>query len=112
VGVSGGARGGALPGAARAVRSLSPIALALGAYSALAGAALASFYEGGRGAPFVWLGAAIVPLALVSRAWSAVGSNRTAARLGRAAVCGAAMLAAAFLVLAGVDPTYLEGFGL
>jgi len=110
--LSGASRGIAFPVAGRAALSLSPLALALGAYCAAVGAGLASLYEGGRGAPFAWLGAAVVPLALVSRAWSALGSNRAVARLGRAVVCAAAVLAAAFLVLAGVDPAYLEGFGL
>lgn len=108
----GAARRRALPQAARAVVGAAPAALGVGAYAAGVGGVLATMYDGGRGAPFVALGAAVVPLVLVARAWSAVGSNARAARLARAAVCGAATIAAGFLVLEGLDPTYLEGFGL
>jgi hypothetical protein len=108
----GAARRRALSQAARAVVGVAPAALGVAAYAAVVGGALATTYEGGRGAPFVALGAAVLPLALLARAWSAVGSNGRAARLARAAVCGAATIAAGFLVLEGIDPTYLEGFGL
>ncbi len=44
--------------------------------------------------------------------WGAVGSEGAAPRAGRALLCAASVLAAAFLLLDLVNPTYLEGFGL
>jgi hypothetical protein len=82
------------------------------AFVAVAGGALASNYEAGNAAPFLLLGAVVLPLVLVARAWSAVGSTRGAARVARALLCAATVLAAAFLLLDAVNPQYLTGFGL
>jgi hypothetical protein len=105
-------RRGALANAVRAVRAIAPIAVAFAAFVALVGAALAARYESGTGRPFLLLGLVALPLVFATRAWSAVGSARTSARLARAALCGATLLAAAFVLLDVVSPEYLEGFGL
>jgi hypothetical protein len=106
------ARRGVLPRALAAARALAPMAIAFGGYSALAGGGLASLYDGGHGAPFARLGATIVPLVLVARAWSAIGSDAAGARVGRALLCAAAAIAAAIVTAHQVDPTYLDGLGL
>jgi hypothetical protein len=105
-------RRGALVDALRAVRAIAPVAVSFAAFVALAGGALAARYESGNGRPFFLLGLVALPLVLATRAWSAVGSMRRSARLLRAAFCGAALLAAAFVLLDVVSPDYLEGFGL
>jgi hypothetical protein len=98
--------------AAHALRGLVPIALPFVVFVALGGGVLASQYESGNAQPFVLLGAAALPLLLVTRAWSAVGSQRPVARVSRAVLCGATVLAAAFTLLDVINPEYLEGFGL
>jgi hypothetical protein len=105
-------RRGTLGEAGRAVGVLAPVAVAFVAFVALAGGTLASHYESGNAMPFILLGAAALPLVLVARAWGAVGSPRRMARIGRAALCGATVLAAAFALLDVMSPEYLEGFGL
>jgi hypothetical protein len=103
---------GALRGTASSLRSVGPIAAAFAAYVAMVGGALASRYEAGTATPFLWLGVTLVPLVLCARAWSAVGATNPYARVGRALVSGASVVAAAFVLLDLVDPAYLEGFGL
>ncbi|HEY8041528.1 MAG TPA: hypothetical protein VIF15_17095 [Polyangiaceae bacterium] len=96
----------------QAVRPLVPVSLLFVAFTALGGGYLASRYESGNAEPFLLLGAATLPLVLVARAWSAVGSQSAGPRAARAALCGATVVAAAFVLLEAVNPAYLEGFGL
>jgi hypothetical protein len=95
-----------------ALRELAPAAIGFVAFVAVAGGVLASEYESGNATPFFLLGAAVLPLVLVARAWGAVGSQTRAARLGRALLCAATVLAAAFVLLDKAYPEYLVGFGL
>lgn len=95
-----------------ALRELAPAALGFVAFVAVAGGVLASQYESGNSTPFFLLGGAVLPLVLLARAWSAVGSQTRAARLGRALLCAATVVAAAFMLLEKVYPDYLVGFGL
>lgn len=97
---------------ARALVVLAPVAVLFAAFVAVVGAVLASRYESGNARPFLLLGAEALPLVLIARAWSAVGSPLPVARVARAALCGATLLAAAFVLLDMVSPEYLEGFGL
>lgn len=83
------------------------LVLGFAGFIALAGAALALGYEGATAGPFLELGAALVPLLLAARAWSAAGG---APRAVRAAACAASVAAAAFLVLEHTD--HLDGLGL
>jgi hypothetical protein len=101
-----------LGAAGRGVRAIAPVAVLFVAFVAVAGGVLASNYESGNASPFLWLGAAVLPLVLVARAWSSVGSPRAAARIARATLCGGAVVAAAFVLLDALDPQYLSGFGL
>lgn len=105
-------RRNALGDAWQALRSVGPVAALFVVFIAGAGGVLASNYESGNALPFVALAAAVLPLVLVARAWGAVGSDARAARVGRALLCGASVVAMAFLLLDMVNPTYLEGFGL
>jgi len=98
--------------AASELRKLSPVAALFVGFVALAGGLLASKYESGNAAPFLLLGAGVLPLLLVARAWSAVGSQARAARAARALLCGATVIAAAFTLLDWFGPQYLPGFGL
>lgn len=82
------------------------------AYVAIAGALLASGYERGTSKPFLWFGLVLVPVLLVARAWGATGGAGRRARTGRATVCAAGAVGAAFLVLEGIDAGFLEGMGL
>jgi hypothetical protein len=91
-------------GARWTTRGLAP-ALALAAFVALAGAALARGYEGASAAPFLWFGAALVPLVVAARAW-----KRGPPRAVRAAACALSVVAAAFLVLEHTG--HLDGLGL
>jgi hypothetical protein len=102
----------ALGDAVHAVGSIAPVALPFALFVAVAGGVLASQYESGNAWPFLLLGAATLPLVLVARAWSVVGSQRPVARVARGVLCGATVLAAAFMLLDMVSPEYLEGFGL
>ena len=121
-------RGAAVIGA---MRQWAPIAGGYVAYIAIAGGVLASNYEAGNAKPFLAFGAAIFPLAMAARAWGVAAPSEPNAtrdrrvrrswrsrarwgvpRLARASVCAMGALATAFLVLAWVDPIYLEGFGL
>ena len=96
----------------RELRKLAPVAAVFVAFVAVAGGVLASKYESGNAEPFLFLGAAVLPLLLLARAWSAVGSQTGAARAARALLCGATVVAAAFMLLDAMNPQYLEGFGL
>lgn len=95
-----------------ALRRVTPVAIGFAAYLAAGGGLLASAYETGNAAPFALLGPMVLLIILAARAWSALGSNHAIARAGRATLCAVSVLAAAFLVLDAVNPTYLDGFGL
>jgi hypothetical protein len=105
-------RRGALRDAGRALGAFAPVALSFTVFVAAAGGFLASRYESGNARPFLLFGVLALPLMLVARAWSAVGSPRPAARVVRASICAATLLGAAFVLLDVVSPEYLEGFGL
>ena len=98
--------------AARAVRALAPTAILFVGFVAAGGGLLASKYETGNAEPFLLFGAGLLPIILVARAWSAVGSQAPAARIGRSFLCAATVAAAAFMLLESVNPQYLEGFRL
>jgi hypothetical protein len=98
--------------AARALRDLAPVAVPFVAFVAIVGGLLATQYESGNSAPFFLLGVLVLPLVLLARAWSAVGSQSRGARMGRSLLCAASVAAAAFTLLDQLDPQYLEGFGL
>jgi hypothetical protein len=102
-------------GAARlgvAIARTWKVALAYAAWVAIGGALLASGYEAGTTKPFVYFGIVLLPLVLLARAWAAAGGASASARGGRAALCALSALSAAFLVLEGVDVTFLDGMGL
>ncbi len=105
-------RRGVLRDAGRAIRRVAPVSAAFVAFAALAGGALASNYERGNAAPFWLLGLAVLPLILLARAWSAVGSRTRAVLVLRVVLSGARVLAAAFARLDGWAPADLEGVGL
>jgi hypothetical protein len=96
----------------KALRAFAPLSAAFMAFIAFAGATIASSYERGNGGPFLWLGLVGWPLVMLSRAWSAVGSRKGGLLACRLALSGASVVAAAFAVLDGLTPGYLEGFGL
>jgi tetratricopeptide (TPR) repeat protein len=106
------ARAGAIMRVLGAAKKIAPLALGYAAYVGGVGALLATSYEGGTMRPFVLFGVALGPVLLFARAWSAAGRATRGARAGRAAVCAAAALATAFLLLESVDVAYLEGLGL
>ena len=95
-----------------ALRGFAPAAVAFSAFLGIGGGLLASQFEAGNGFPFFLLGAAVAPLLLLGRAWSAIGAAGAAARVGRGLVCATSTLAAAFVLLEFCSPMYLEGFGL
>lgn len=97
---------------AASVGKISRIAIAYAIYVAVGGAILASRYDTGTGTPFLVLGIVIVPLVLLARAWGAAGRAGGTARAARATACAASAMAAAFLVLEGVNGAFLEGMGL
>jgi hypothetical protein len=105
-------RRGGLDVALDALRTFAPAAFAFAAFVGIVGSTLASQFEKGHAAPFLLLGAAVAPLVLLGRAWSAVGAVHAPARAGRGIVCAASTLAAAFVILECCNPMYLEGFGL
>jgi hypothetical protein len=102
----------ALRAAFDALRGFAPAAAAFAAFVGFVGGTLASQFERGNAAPFLLLGAAVAPLLLLGRVWSAVGAAGGPARVGRGIVCAASTLAAAFMLLEYCSPMYLEGFGL
>jgi hypothetical protein len=95
----------------RALRSPLPIAFAL--YLGGASAILVRLYGNADPRPFLWLGLGVLSVATIARAWR-LGSTdqRPAARIARALICAAGVLAAAFLALERTDAGYLESFGL
>jgi hypothetical protein len=99
-------------GVVRSIRQMTPLAVGFATYVAIVGGVLAAQYETGNATPFLVLGAAVVPLVLVARAWSAASSGNLAARIGRALLCTTSVFSAAFLVLRAVRSEYLDGFGL
>ncbi len=103
---------GEIGAASNAIRASYKLIAGFFAYVAITGALLATFYERGTSAPFVAFGVAALPITFGARAWAAVGSPRPAARAARTLVCGASVVAAAFLVLEWIDVEYLKGFGL
>jgi tetratricopeptide (TPR) repeat protein len=90
-----------------------PLAVAFALYLGAAGAIFVRLYGEGDVRPFLWLGAGVLGVDLVARAWR-VGSTdaRPVARIGRAIACAAGVLAVAFLALERADAGYLESFGL
>ena len=106
--LTGGRRAQARAAVARAWRLLVGYA----AYVAIGGAVLASGYEQGTSTPFLWFGLVLVPVLLVARAWGAAGGPGRGARIGRAGMCAAGAIGAAFLVLERIDVAFLEGMGL
>ena len=88
------------------------LALAYAGYVALFGALLASGYEAGTTRPFLYFGLVLFPIVLLARAWAAAGGESVAARGGRAAICALSVVAAAFLVVEGIDVGFLDGMGL
>ena len=98
--------------ALRAVRRIGRVLAFFLLYTGLVGGYLASSYENGNPLPFVLFAASMLPLLVLFRMWSAVGSPRPAARVGRGVAAVAATIAVAFLVVEHVNPAYLEGFGL
>jgi hypothetical protein len=102
----------ALHRAAREVRKQAPVAVSFVAFLVVSGGVLASNYESGRATPFILLGAGLLPLLFLARAWSAVGSQTAAARAARGLLCGATVVAGAFVLLDLLDSQYLLGFGL
>jgi hypothetical protein len=101
-----------IPGAVRAVRRLAPVISFFLVYAGLFGGYLASSYENSTPLPFFLFAGFMLPLVVIFRLWSAVGSARLVARTGRGAAAVAATLALGFLVVEQVNPAYLEGFGL
>jgi hypothetical protein len=100
---------------ARAVlnlRSFAPRAFAVCGYLALVAGVLANAYERGNALPFMLVPACVFPVALLARAWALEGKKTLAARIARATLGAAAVVALGFLVLDGVDVRYLESFGL
>jgi hypothetical protein len=95
-----------------AVRRAAPVIALFFVYAGLVGGYLASGYENSSPLPFLWFAALMLPVVVIFRAWSAVGSPRPAARLGRGVFAVAAALALGFLVVERINPIYLEGFGL
>lgn len=95
-----------------AIRKVGPLAALYAAYVAAAGAVLATGYEGASPLPFLLFGAATLPIVLTARAWGAAGRATRPARAARSAISAAAILAVGFLVLRGLEPSYLDGLGL
>lgn len=106
------ARRRALGDVGRELRRFAPLAAAFAAFAGIAGGLLASSYEAGNAAPFVWLAVTTLLLVLLGRAWGVAGSVRASARAARALLCASSVVAAAFLMLETGFPSYLEGFGL
>jgi hypothetical protein len=101
-----------LPEALRAVRRIAPVFVVFLLYCGVVGGWLASSYENGSPAPFFLFAAVMLPLVVLLRMWSAVGSQRRLARVARGVAAVAATVAVGFLVVERVNPAYLEGFGL
>ncbi len=89
-----------------------PVLLFFMVYSGLVGGYLASSYENSSSVPFLLFATFMLPLVVILRVWSAVGSPRLTSRVGRGVAAVAATLALGFLVVEQVNPTYLDGLGL
>ncbi len=94
------------------VRPIAPVIVFFFGYAGAVGGYLATTYENGSAAPFLLFAAVMIPFAMILRLWSAVGSPRLTARASRGVTAVAATLAAGFLVVEQVNPSFLEGFGL
>ncbi len=101
-----------LPRALRSVRRIAPVFAFFLGNLGLLGAYLASSYENSSGLPFIVFGALMLPLLILFRLWSAIGSSSLAARLGRAGLAAVASVALGFLAVEQVNPLYLGAFGL
>lgn len=93
------------------VRRTLPLVIAFAGTLALGGG-LAKAYQPAAGIPFIALGVVIVPLLLLARGWAMMGAPQASHRWARSLTCGAAVFAVTFLLLEGLQPAYLEGFGL
>jgi len=103
---------GSLAAALPAVRRVAPVFLFFLGYMGLVGGGMAESYENSSSLPFALFAAFMLPLVVIFRVWSAVGSPALAARSLRGIAAVAATLALGFLVVEQVNPAYLEGFGL
>jgi hypothetical protein len=101
-----------LPAAVKALRAVAPVVVIFLLFVGLAGGVLASSYENGSALPFVLFAAFMLPLVVIFRMWSAVGSPSRRARALRGLAAVVATLAVGFLVVEHVNPSYLDGFGL
>ena len=101
-----------LANAVLAVRRLGAVFLFFFLYSGIVGGYLASRYENGSPLPFLVFAAFMLPVAMLFRAWSAIGSPSLVARAGRVGLAVTATLATGFLVLEQVNPAYLAGVGM
>ncbi len=92
---------------------LGPLGVAVALYLGGAAAVLVRARGDGDPRPFVWLGLGVLAVLSVARAWATVAKDQRApARLGRALLCAAGVLAAAFLAVERTNASYLEGIGL
>jgi hypothetical protein len=101
-----------LRGAVAPLRRIAPIFVFFVLYSGLVGGYLASSYDNGSPVPFLVFATSMLPLVVLFRTWSAVGSPRVAARAFRGVAAAAATVALGFLVVEQINSGYLEGFGL
>lgn len=90
-----------------------PLAVAYALYVGAGAAIVARLYGTEDPRPFLLLGVGVLALDVLARAWrqAAIVQGPTA-RLARALVCGAGVLALAFLALERTEAGYLESFGL
>jgi hypothetical protein len=90
-----------------------PLAVAYALYVGAGAAIVARLYGTEDPRPFLLLGAGVLALDVVARAWrKAALVQRRWASLARAIACSAGVLAVAFLALAQTEAGYLESFGL
>jgi hypothetical protein len=95
-----------------------PVAVAFSLYLGGAAAVVVRLHGGeGDARPFLWLGLAVLAMAVIARAFGiasgmATSARGAAARATWAAACVAGVLAAAFLAVERTDESFLEGLGL
>jgi hypothetical protein len=90
-----------------------PLAVAYALYVGAGAAVVARLYGTDDPRPFLLLGVGVLALDVLARAWrQAAVVQGPWARLARAFVCGAGVLALAFLALERTEAGYLESFGL